>query len=88
MRNISCVILAAGQGTRMKSEIPKVLFDICGKTMIEHLLETVKELDFSKIYIVVGYKADFKTKDAMIFGLPDGSVLIKSASGKRLWEWR
>jgi len=81
MKNISCVILAAGQGTRMKSEIPKVLFDICGKTMIEHLLETVKELDFNKIYIVVGHKADLvkqkilessvgkKLKDKLVFVL-------------------
>ncbi len=58
MKNTSCVILAAGEGTRMKSDIPKVLFDICGKTMIEHLLETVKELDFYRVYIVVGYKSE------------------------------
>jgi bifunctional UDP-N-acetylglucosamine pyrophosphorylase/glucosamine-1-phosphate N-acetyltransferase len=58
MRNVSCVVLAAGEGTRMKSELPKVLFDICGKTMIEHLLGTIKEINFYKIYIVVGYKSE------------------------------
>ena len=58
MKNTSCVILAAGEGTRMKSDIPKVLFDICGKTMVEHLLGTVKELDFYKIYVIVGYKSE------------------------------
>lgn len=57
--NIGCVILAAGEGTRMKSEVPKVLFDICGKPMIGHLLDTVSKVnEFNKIYIVVGYKSE------------------------------
>lgn len=57
--NIGCVILAAGEGTRMKSQMPKVLFDICGKPMIGHLLCTVgKVKKFTKFYIVVGYKAE------------------------------
>jgi hypothetical protein len=34
------------------------------------------------------WRHDFKTKDAILLGLPDGSVLIKSLNGKKLWEWR
>jgi len=49
------VILAAGKGTRMKSDIPKVLHEIAGKPMILHLLETLQGMDFKKTVIVVGY---------------------------------
>ena len=49
------VILAAGKGTRMKSDIPKVLHEIAGKPMILHLLETLPDLKAKKIVIVVGY---------------------------------
>ncbi|MCS7231539.1 MAG: bifunctional UDP-N-acetylglucosamine diphosphorylase/glucosamine-1-phosphate N-acetyltransferase GlmU [Elusimicrobiota bacterium] len=76
---IGCVILAAGKGTRMKSETPKVLFNICGQPMIGYLLETISKIkEISKVYIVVGYKAeevkskileivDSKLKDKIIF---------------------
>jgi len=73
MKNISCVILAGGEGTRMKSEVPKVLLDICGKLMIEHLLQTVKELDFYKVYVVVGYKSDLVKQK-----------ILQSSVGRRL----
>lgn len=57
--NIGCVILAAGEGTRMLSDLPKVLFNICGKAMIEYILDTVQFVDgIKKIYIVVGYKSE------------------------------
>ncbi|MEN3013593.1 MAG: bifunctional UDP-N-acetylglucosamine diphosphorylase/glucosamine-1-phosphate N-acetyltransferase GlmU [Endomicrobiia bacterium] len=73
---VGCVLLAAGKGTRMKSETPKVLFDICGKPMIVHLLDTViKVKEFEKIYIVIGYKADeVKNK---ILSLYDHKILNK-----------
>lgn len=38
------VILAAGKGTRMKSKLYKVLHKVCGKTMVEHVVEAAKEL--------------------------------------------
>ncbi len=56
---IRVVILAAGQGTRMKSDLPKVLVPVKGKPMIEHLLEAVAESSIdAKPVIVVGYKKE------------------------------
>ena len=39
MRNLQAIILAAGEGTRMKSELPKVLHPICGRPMIAYALD-------------------------------------------------
>ena len=40
-REVAVIVLAAGEGTRMKSDKAKVLHEVCGKTMIRHVLETV-----------------------------------------------
>jgi bifunctional UDP-N-acetylglucosamine pyrophosphorylase / glucosamine-1-phosphate N-acetyltransferase len=50
----AAVILAAGLGTRMKSELPKVMHPLAGRPMIAHLLETVESLGLDKIVVVVG----------------------------------
>ena len=39
---VTAVLLAAGQGTRMKSDLPKVLHPLCGKPMLWHVLEALK----------------------------------------------
>ncbi len=51
---VCAVILAAGQGTRMKSSLPKVLHKVGGRAMICHLLATVDSLDAEKAVVVVG----------------------------------
>ncbi|MGD9496208.1 MAG: bifunctional UDP-N-acetylglucosamine diphosphorylase/glucosamine-1-phosphate N-acetyltransferase GlmU [Armatimonadota bacterium] len=53
MRPLACVILAAGQGTRMKSELPKPLHQVCGRPMIDHVLTTVGELAAERTVVVV-----------------------------------
>lgn len=61
MKNInktSAIILAAGKGTRMKSELPKVLHEVCGKPMIMHIIETLKLVGITDIIVVVGHKAE------------------------------
>ncbi len=55
---INVVILAAGQGKRMHSRLPKVLQPLAGKPMIEHVLDTVATLgDVAKTIVVVGHLA-------------------------------
>lgn len=60
MNQTKVVILASGKGTRMKSELPKVIHKVAGKPMIDYVIEAVKEVgvEDSDICLVVGYKAD------------------------------
>ncbi|MEN8728995.1 MAG: bifunctional UDP-N-acetylglucosamine diphosphorylase/glucosamine-1-phosphate N-acetyltransferase GlmU [Desulfuromonadales bacterium] len=61
---IAAVILAAGQGTRMKSDLPKVLHRVAGKAMLAYVVETALALQASPIIPVVGHSAD-EVRDAM-----------------------
>ena len=53
-RPLAAIILAAGKGTRMKSDLHKVLHPIAGRPMIEHLLESVEALGAERVVVVVG----------------------------------
>jgi bifunctional UDP-N-acetylglucosamine pyrophosphorylase/glucosamine-1-phosphate N-acetyltransferase/UDP-N-acetylglucosamine pyrophosphorylase len=52
------VVMAAGQGTRMKSDLPKVLFPVLGRPMIQHVLDALAAGGVSRVVAVVGYRAD------------------------------
>ncbi|WP_088105939.1 bifunctional UDP-N-acetylglucosamine diphosphorylase/glucosamine-1-phosphate N-acetyltransferase GlmU [Halalkalibacter urbisdiaboli] len=58
MSNRYAVILAAGQGTRMKSKLYKVLHPVCGKPMVQHVVDQVSVLGFDEIVTIVGFGAD------------------------------
>ena len=58
MTNIFAVVLAAGQGTRMKSKLYKVLHPVCGKSMVEHVIDNINTLNTNRIVTVVGHGAD------------------------------
>ena len=55
--NIDFIILAAGKGTRMGGDSPKVLAELAGKPMLQHLTETVETFANAKASIIVGYKS-------------------------------
>ena len=55
--DVHVAILAAGQGTRMKSALPKVLHRISGRSLIEHVLRTAEAVDPATVTVVVGHKA-------------------------------
>lgn len=56
--NLVVVILAAGEGTRMKSKLAKILHPLAGTPMIKYVLNTALELDSQKTIMVVGHQAD------------------------------
>ena len=58
------VILAAGQGTRMKSKLYKVLHSVCGKPMVQHVVDQVNSLEMEKMVVVVGHGAE-KVQDQL-----------------------
>ena len=57
-RPLAAIILAAGQGTRMKSEKHKVLHPIAGKSMLHHLLDTVDSIGVERTVVVVGARRE------------------------------
>lgn len=55
---LNIVILAAGMGKRMQSDLPKVLHPIAGKSMLAHVLDSARELEPEKVVVVVGHGAE------------------------------
>jgi bifunctional UDP-N-acetylglucosamine pyrophosphorylase / glucosamine-1-phosphate N-acetyltransferase len=62
--NLSVVILAAGQGTRMRSNLPKVLHHLGGLSLLEHVIDAAQGLEAAAIYVVVGHGGD-RVRDAL-----------------------
>ncbi|KOR85014.1 bifunctional N-acetylglucosamine-1-phosphate uridyltransferase/glucosamine-1-phosphate acetyltransferase [Bacillus sp. FJAT-22058] len=58
MSNRYAIILAAGQGTRMKSKLYKVLHPVCGKPMVQHVIDQVNQLQIEDIVTVIGHGAE------------------------------
>ena len=58
MTKLSVVILAAGKGTRMYSDLPKVLHKVAGKPMVKHVIDTAKQLNAAQIHLIYGHGAD------------------------------
>ena len=56
--SLNVVILAAGQGTRMRSQLPKVLHKVGGKTMLAHTITTAEDLGADRIIVIYGHGGD------------------------------
>ena len=57
-RPLAAVVLAAGEGTRMKSSVPKVLHPLCGRPMLLHVIGALEQLELERIVVVVGHAAE------------------------------
>ncbi len=71
--SLEIIILAAGQGKRMRSSLPKVLHRVGGKPMLQHLIETAQKLRPKRIHVVVGHGKDevIETISAGLQAAPD-----------------
>ena len=75
-QDVHVVVLAAGQGTRMKSALPKVLHPVGGLPMIEHVFRAARAVDPASISVVVGHKAEsvidrFSTRSSVQFAVQE-----------------
>ena len=65
------IILAAGKGTRMKSSLFKVMHPVCGKPMVEHVVDQVEKTGATEIVAIVGHGAEwYKTILETVFLMP------------------
>ncbi|MCX5726342.1 MAG: sugar phosphate nucleotidyltransferase, partial [Candidatus Saganbacteria bacterium] len=56
--DVTCIILAAGKGVRMRSEGPKVFHEILGKPMLSYVLQAAFDLDIKNIFVVIGHQSE------------------------------
>ena len=63
------LVLAAGQGTRIKSSLPKVLHKVCGKEMVNHVVDTLRRAEINDVNLIIGKGAELvksKTEDRKV----------------------
>lgn len=58
MDDVAAIILAAGKGTRMKSDLPKVLHTVAGKSMLHHVIASARKICPDHLHVVVGHQAE------------------------------
>lgn len=75
-KDLSVAILAAGKGKRMKSEIPKVLHEICGQPIIYYILSEVSKLNPGNVYIIIGHGRDL-VKSYLRENFPEVNIVVQ-----------
>ncbi len=73
-RRLSAVVLAAGQGTRMRSQRPKPLHALCGRPLVQYVLDALVDVDAERAVVVVGHGGDVVVKKLQE-SAPPGSTL-------------
>ncbi|MBQ8997313.1 MAG: NTP transferase domain-containing protein, partial [Clostridium sp.] len=64
MKNVKALILSAGKGTRMKSHLPKVIHKVCGKEMVNHVVDTATNAGAKEVVAILGHGSD-KVKEVL-----------------------
>lgn len=74
------IVLAAGEGTRMKSSTPKVLHEVCGRTMLGHVLAAARELRPGRLVVVTGDREGPVARYLAEYA-PDADVVVQAVRG-------
>lgn len=75
--SVAVIVLAAGKGTRMNSDLPKVLHPIAGEAMLFHAMAAGAALDPERVVVVAGHGADEVRKAALAFD-PEAQVVLQA----------
>ena len=65
MDKFKAVILAAGKGTRMESDLPKVLHKVCGETMVHYTIKAAKDAGATDVVVIVGYEGQLVKREIL-----------------------
>ena len=74
------IILAAGEGTRMKNHTPKVLNEVCGRTMLGHVVAAARELAPERLIVVTGHGRDQVTEH-LAEHVPEAEIVVQERRG-------
>ncbi len=74
------IILAAGEGTRMKNQTPKVLNEVCGRTMLGHVVAAARELNPGRLIVVTGHGRDQVT-ESLAEHAPEAEIVVQERRG-------
>jgi bifunctional UDP-N-acetylglucosamine pyrophosphorylase/glucosamine-1-phosphate N-acetyltransferase len=76
--DLAVVVLAAGKGTRFRSDLAKVLHRAAGRTLVGHVLEAVRPLEAAQVLVVVGHQSDDVTAEVEAAGLPGTATVLQA----------
>jgi bifunctional UDP-N-acetylglucosamine pyrophosphorylase / glucosamine-1-phosphate N-acetyltransferase len=79
-RPVAVIVLAAGEGTRMKSQVPKVLHSLCGRSMLGHALAAATELRPERLVVVAGHGRE-QVSDEVQRLAPHATVVVQERLG-------
>ena len=81
------VILAAGEGKRMKSILPKVLHQLAGRPLIEHVVQTTFKADMVRTIVVVGHRRDMVISALDAYPVDSWCRIRSAARATRCSRW-
>ncbi|MFD0685161.1 bifunctional UDP-N-acetylglucosamine diphosphorylase/glucosamine-1-phosphate N-acetyltransferase GlmU [Actinomadura fibrosa] len=79
-RPAAVIVLAAGEGTRMKSRTSKVLHELCGRSMLGHVLAAARELEPERLVVVVGHRRE-QVVAHLAEHAPDAEAVVQERQG-------
>jgi bifunctional UDP-N-acetylglucosamine pyrophosphorylase / glucosamine-1-phosphate N-acetyltransferase len=74
---VAAIVLAAGKGTRFRSELAKVLHRAAGRSLVGHVLEALRPLGFGQVIVVVGHQRDAVDEEVARVGLPGTTTVVQ-----------
>lgn len=76
-RPAAVIVLAAGEGTRMKSKTPKILHELCGRTLVDHMLTAARGLEPGRLIVVIGHERD-RVQAHLARTSPDAQAVVQA----------
>ncbi|MBG0819266.1 bifunctional UDP-N-acetylglucosamine diphosphorylase/glucosamine-1-phosphate N-acetyltransferase GlmU [Planomonospora sp. ID91781] len=75
-RPAAVIVLAAGEGTRMKSRTPKILHELCGRTLVDHMLTAARGLEPERLIVVIGHERE-RVRAHLEVSSPDALAVVQ-----------